>query len=594
MVLMNLLHGTKNMRILFHKISYLLLDSKKQIRNLLIIFIFGSLFEVLSLALIGPYVALISGQPITEGALSSLMESLGIKDSINLIFYFSFIIISVYTFKALLGILINRSIIKFTANHQIKLRNFLMQSYQSLPYETFMQRNSSEYIFNMQALVPQFTQKILLNGIMATSAIFSSFCILCFLAWYNLPMFLVLVSVIALTIWMYDQFFRKRMVFFGKKSNKAGQKMTKSIQEGVEGLKEIRILKAEQHFFRNFANQSENYAFNYSASTIIQTSARFVMELLMIVFFTSVVILASLGNMQSSLFSTLAVFGVASLKLIPSMNILSITMNNLRFSEDGVDRLYKDFSALKGLTFSATKELTLPQENFESISLKGVCYKYPKTDEDVLKNINIDIKSGDCVGVIGHSGSGKTTLVDLLLGLLEPHTGKIYFNDQELKDSLQQLRENVVYLPQEVFMFDDTLLRNIAVGQDIEDIDENSVIKALKDSRLYEFTESLPEKLNTLIGERGVKLSGGQKQRVALARAFYLSRSVIILDESTSALDTNTEQEINSQISNLRGKLTQIIIAHRHSTLSHCDFIIKLENGEIVSRGTPAEILNLD
>ena len=384
------------------------------------------------------------------------------------------------------------------------------------------------------------------------------------------------------------------MAFFGKKSNKAGQKMTKSIQEGVDGLKEIRVLKAEEYFFRKFANQAQNYALNYSASTIIQTSARFVLELLMIIFFTSIVILTSLWSMQSSLFSTLAVFGVASLKLIPSMNILSVTINTLRFSEDGVNKLYEDFSALKGLRISKSEEITLLEENFESLSFKGVCYKYPKTDEDALKNINLDIKSGDCVGIIGHSGSGKTTLIDLLLGLLNPHTGKIYFNDQDLKDSLQRLRENVVYLPQEVFMFDDTLLRNIAVGQEVKDIDENSVIKALKDSRLYEFTESLPKKLDTLIGERGVKLSGGQKQRVALARAFYLSRSVLVLDESTSALDTDTEQEINSQISHLKGKLTQIIIAHRHSSLSHCDFIIKLENGEIVSQGTPAEILNID
>ena len=204
----------------------------------------------------------------------------------------------------------------------------------------------------------------------------------------------------------------------------------------------------------------------------------------------------------------------------------------------------------------------------------------------------MEITAGQSIGLIGPSGSGKTTLVDLLLGLLDPQEGEACFNGKPLKECLREWRAQIAYLPQQVFLVDDTLRRNVALGVAEAEIDNDRLQEALRQARLWELVEHLPQGLDTMLGERGVRLSGGQRQRVALARAFYHHREILVMDEATSALDNETEREIVEEIQRLKGSKTMIVIAHRVTTVQHCDWIYKLENGRIIASGPPEQMLD--
>jgi ABC-type bacteriocin/lantibiotic exporter with double-glycine peptidase domain len=223
-------------------------------------------------------------------------------------------------------------------------------------------------------------------------------------------------------------------------------------------------------------------------------------------------------------------------------------------------------------------------DSFKVLSLDAVSFKYPKVHINILDNISLNIKSGDSIGIIGASGCGKTTLINLILGLLEPQSGKISYNGNVLMNNdLDNWRSHIAYLPQQIFLIDDTLRNNVALG--VSNVDEKKLITAINQAQLGDFLANLPNGVDSFIGERGVLLSGGQRQRIALARAFYHDRDVLIMDEATSALDNDTEREVVDEIKRLKGKKTIIVIAHRITTLRFCDVIYKLDNGKIDSHG---------
>ena len=226
--------------------------------------------------------------------------------------------------------------------------------------------------------------------------------------------------------------------------------------------------------------------------------------------------------------------------------------------------------------------------------MKQVSFSYPITHQKALNQISLEIRSDESIGLIGPSGSGKTTLVDVLLGLLEPQSGEIIFNGKPLNLNLKQWRSQVAYIPQEIFLIDNTLRCNVALGIPETEINDLRLQEALSRARLLEVVEQMPLGLDTLLGERGVRLSGGQRQRVALARSFYHGRNILVMDEATSALDNETESEIIEEIKHLKGQKTLVVIAHRLSTVQHCDRIYRLGNGEIVESGTPEQVLNFN
>jgi ABC-type multidrug transport system fused ATPase/permease subunit len=472
-----------------------------------------------------------------------------------------------------------------------------MSSYQSLPYVEYVGRNSAEYIYSIHQLTGQYYGQALMPLLrIASDGIVVSFVIV-FLAWQNAVALTLLVSLLAIIMFLYDALFRRRMADYGVQINRASEAAIQGVNEGIEGLKEIRILGKEQYFYQNVVKKAKEQAFFAVKAVVASMSLRYLLEFTMIAFIV-ILILGTLllGGGIDLILPTLSVFGVASLRLFPAMNTLMQSLMQMRLGRDSVSRLFNDLKEIKQ-SVKTHLDTSCPietHEKFQKLTLNQVCFSYPDSKHKALDDISLEIHAGESIGFIGSSGSGKTTLIDTLLGLFEIQKGEIEYNGKNITTILRQWQSQVAYIPQQVFLIDNTLRYNVALGINDNEIDENKLYESLRQARLMDLVERLPKGVDTILGERGVRFSGGQRQRVALARAFYHGRNVLIMDEATSALDNETEREIVNEIERLKGTKTMIVIAHRLTTLKHCDRIYELRDGKIINMGSYSEIMGAD
>jgi ABC-type multidrug transport system fused ATPase/permease subunit len=281
---------------------------------------------------------------------------------------------------------------------------------------------------------------------------------------------------------------------------------------------------------------------------------------------------------------TLGLFAAAAFRLMPSVNRVLGAVQSLRYGMPVIDTLCAEFKL-------AVPEIAVTQRSVTpfraTLELNQITYAYPAVAEPALKDISLAIQRGESVGFIGASGAGKSTLVDILLGLLAPDTGEVRVDGNDIQKNLRNWQDQIGYVPQSIFLTDDTLRRNVAFGLPNEQINDAAVHRAIRAAQLEEFVDSLPDGLETFVGERGIRLSGGQRQRIGIARAIYHDPAVLVLDEATSSLDTETERGVMQAITALQGSKTILIIAHRLSTVEHCNRLYRLQDGRVVEEGTP-------
>ena len=582
-----------------YEIIYLLGDDRKKLPRLVAVFFFASLLDIAGIGLIGPYVSIVIDPESAKDIINKYFTWIELPaESYSLLMVMSILLIIVFAFKTIAVIWINYIIIKFSTIQRIKLTSLLMNSYQNLPYEEYLLRNSSEYIHNTQNLVNDYSGGLLQAGLRIVSDGIVGLVVLIMLIITNPEASLILVGLLGIFLFFYDRVFRKKIKIFGAKSNEATVNLVKGIHEGIEGLKEIRILENEKYFFDQVKRNTEKAGKYGMYSTIISTIPRYLIEFTMIFFVVMLVIIALIkdANLQD-LMPTLAVFGLAAVRMMPIANTMSNGLIRFRFNRDSVSRLYVDAVKINENTLTNKSNCKKKAEDvsindtFKTLVMENVSFYYQNSKQKSLTNINLKIKHGDSIGIIGESGSGKTTLVDTILGLLNPSAGTIYFNGKPLKEVKDIWRKNIAYLPQQIFLIDSTIKGNVAMGVQEKNIDVKLLYRSLNMALLSDLVDQLPDGIDTMLGERGVRLSGGQRQRIALARAFYHKRNVLIMDESTSALDSETEKEIVREIKNLKGNITTIVIAHRLSTIEHCDTIFKLSKGRIIGYGPPKEMI---
>jgi ATP-binding cassette, subfamily B, bacterial PglK len=597
------LMGSLLMSDYMQEVLYLLGPERTRLLKLLVIFLGVSLLDLIGIGLVASYITLATSPQNTPEFINAMSTWAGFSDDgRSILTMMSVVLLLVFLFKTVTGILVSRAIINFAIGQQIRLRCYLMNAYQSLPYEKYIERNSSEYIYAMQALVAQYSNKVVITALNALSSGVVAALILCMLAWTNIIIFMVIISLVGVLVVGYDSVFRVKIKQYGGSANTAATKLVQDLTEGVKGLKEIRISQNEDFFYKRVKLSVERYGKYYALSSVIGAIPRYLIEFVMVIFIISTVVITSYFTTGSepNLLSTLSLFGVALIRLIPTINVISTAMVQWRFNRDGVSRLYKDIcflesedSKVDGVKLASNNSPSpSPDRPFHSIKLSNIVYRYPGSKHYAINEINIEVRCGESIGLVGESGSGKSTLLDVFLGLLVPVKGTIDYNEKPLDDHLMnEWRSHVAYLPQEVFLTDDSLKRNIALGLEGKDICEKRILEVLKQVKLDSLLEQLPDGIEASIGEGGVKLSGGQKQRISLARAFYHKKDVLVMDESTSSLDDKTEKQIVKEIKLLKGSRTMIIVAHRFSTVQHCDRIYRLEKGKIISMGTPAEIL---
>lgn len=596
------------MLIYLFEIYTLLGKSKKYLPVLVGLFFLISFLDLLSVGLIGPYLALILNPDSTNSFLNELLVFFGIEPiSKNLIMVLGFMLIAVFAIKSIGSILINRAIIRFSEAQQFELRLNLMNAYQSLPYEKFILKNSTDYIYSIQQLTGQFSGmvQIVLKSICDAIVAFS---IIGLLAWYNPIALILLVILIGFSVYVFDVFFRNKLKSYGEKTNQGSRIMLQGVREGIDGLKEIRVYGAEKYFYDMVRIGAAQFADFYLKLQVISTAPRLLIEFLLVTFVVSLVFVTLFLESSANLVvTTLGVFGVAALRLLPASTSLSTGLVQLRYNRDAISRLYNDFISLDVVSggppqiiklFHASdygQQFLKCDATFKRITLDSVSYSYPNAKHSTIKNVSMSIDAGQSIGLIGESGSGKTTIMDILLGLLIPQGGKVIYNEKySLEDSIASWWKQVAYLPQQTFLMDDSLRKNIAFGLGDSDIDDERLTEAITKARLQELVLDLPQGVDTILGERGVRISGGQKQRIAIARAFYHNRTVLVMDEATSALDDRTENYIVEEIENLRGKITLVVIAHRLKTVSKCDRIYRLHRGRIIENGPAGHFLKVE
>jgi ABC-type multidrug transport system fused ATPase/permease subunit len=586
------------MKLFLKQVLHLLDQDKKKLPLMVIIFLISSVFDLIGIGLIGPYIALLADVDVFSGVVGNLVYFLGLPEEKEaLLITISYILLSVFIVKTIFSIWINKIIVQFSERQHVRLISFLMSSYQSLPYIEYIKRNSSEYVYSIHQLSNQYANHVVSpllrmasDGIVVTA-------IIIFLAQQSPEALTLLVGLLAIVMFLYNSIFRKRMSYYGEQCNLVSAAIMQEVSEGMEGLKEIRILGKEQYFYNNVKKESDMLAFFAVKSSVLSMSLRYLLELTMMVFVIFLVLGALfLDRSEDLLLPTLSVFGVAALRLFPAVNTFMQSLMQMHYGRNSVSTLFNDVTDIKESVkiHINTSQPMQVNEEFQTLSLNQVCFFYPDSKHNALDDISLKIHVGESIGFIGPSGSGKTTLLDTLLGLLEPQKGCIEFNGRNIKNNLKEWQSKVAYIPQQVFLIDGSLRENVALGLNENEIDEDKLLESLRQARLMDLVEKLPQGVNTILGERGIRFSGGQRQRVALARAFYHGRNILVMDEATSALDNATEKEIVTEIERLKGEKTTIVIAHRLTTLKHCDRIYKLQDGKIVNMGSYGEIIEAE
>lgn len=393
---------------------------------------------------------------------------------------------------------------------------------------------------------------------------------------------------------IFTVFFRKVLVKIGEESRQANVQVTKWLFQAFSGIKEIKVANKESFFITNYDKNYKDCARVQRQQSILTYLPKPVMETVCIcsLMLAMIIKIAVVKSDIASFVTTLSVFAVAAFRMLPSFNKITGFISGMMFNKPAIDSVYRDLMEIEQLRAQRkvgqtdTEKVSLTT----AIGLENVSFRYPESDKWILKNANLNIRKNTSVALIGASGAGKTTAADLILGILEPQEGSVTIDGTDIKKCMASWHENIGYIPQAIYLMDDNIRANVAFGIPESEIDDAAIEKALREAQLDQFVHALPDGLDTMIGDRGVKLSGGQRQRIGIARALYRNPDVLILDEATSALDNDTEKEVMEAIDGLHGTRTLIVIAHRLSTIRKCDKIYEVGNGGFTERNK-AEVL---
>ncbi len=587
------------------KFLYVLPAKKSSLMILLFLFLFVSALEVVGIGLIGPFISLASNpeQVIQENNwVRWFYNFIGLTQANQMVAVIGIIVVLIFCFKSLMSWSIQSYIFKYSYIQRGRLVSKLMRAYLDAPYTFYLTKNSASLIDHVVGETAKFANSILSTLLNSTANLFTLIAISILLCIAS-PLAVVSLILIALPLALLLHLFRERVQVWGKELYEANQGMMRSVNHGLGAFKETRVIGCAPYFEEDCVNQAERFANASIGFYAFKLSPRYLTEAMLVIFlvgFTSISLFFN-QNMEE-LTSTLSIFALASIRLIPAFSNLTSGISTLKNSSYALNQLYSDLKELENLESDKNQEqidhLNLVQDlNPQALTfnhkivLDQVTYRYQNAVELALEKVSLTLEKGQSVAFIGKSGAGKTTLADIILGLLTPQSGDIQVDDQSIYSNLRAWQNLIGYIPQSIFLTDDTIERNIAFGVPDHLIDSERLDKAIQGAQLKDVVDNLPDGVKTRVGERGVRLSGGQRQRVGIARALYHEREILVLDEATSALDNETESLVTDAIQSLSGSKTMIIIAHRLTTVKHCDCIYKMKKGQIIQSGSYQEVV---
>lgn len=565
-----------------------LLDKRQKRKMVILLFsmLIGAVLETASIGLVIPVITVvITPNAIQENQyLNWVYQFLNMKSETQFTIFIMLSLIMAFILKNLFLFVQQKMLYRFIYTNQFRTSERMMKNYLRRGYEFYLnsdtsviQRSITSDVNNMYALILAVLQ------IVSEVIIFVSLTGVLLAA--DAKMTIIIAALLILTLYIIKIVIKPIMKKAGEDNQDYYSGLFKWISQTVNGIKEVKIAGKEQYFIDEYVKCGRGYVEAVQKYSIYNNTPRLLIETVCIIGMVGYMLFLVLGgNAVEQIFPILSAFAIAAMRLIPCANRINNQLTSMAYFEPflmGVsDNLQNEISD-ENIDMSFAKDTDAKLPIHKSIRLEGITYKYPNTEVLIFDHADMEIPIGSAVGIVGTSGAGKTTIVDVLLGLLEIEAGTIYADDTDVKSEYRAWLKNIGYIPQMIFMLDGTIRQNVAFGIAEEKVKEERLWEVLKEAQLDEFVKSLPEGLNTSIGERGIRLSGGQRQRIGIARALFNDPEVLILDEATSALDNDTEAAIMESINNFHGKKTLLIIAHRLQTIEKCDMIFRVENGKI-------------
>nr|WP_283248178.1 ABC transporter ATP-binding protein [Bacillus sp. FJAT-50079] len=554
--------------------------------------IVAALLETIGIGLIVPFIGIVTNPKIIQeqAILANLYEKFNFQSTTAFMVFSVLMLLSIFVLKNLYLLLFHYAQYRVILNQQVKLSRNLLKEYLTKPYTFHLQRNTADLLRNVNGEVSKVFQGIILSTFQLLTEALVIICILLLLLVTAPQATLTATLLLSGSVILFFKLFRKKISKLGEEQQKVSGTMIKWVNQGLGAAKEVKVSGKERFFVDAYTKQSQIKANNSRYIKMLDQVPRlFVETLLVSVVLITMLLIIFQGTNTTQLVSTMALFAMAAFRLMPSINRVVAMITMIRYSQPALSVIYEDLYLDKEKSLNQNENQKSEVINngnrifTNSIKLKEVSFRYPGQKEYSVKDVSLTIPIGQSVAFIGESGAGKTTIVDIILGLFQPERGQILVDDKNLYEQKSLWQQKIGYIPQSIFLSDDTIRGNVAFGIDLEIIDDDEVWRALEQAQLKEFVKTLPDKLDTTVGERGVRLSGGQRQRIGIARALYHNPEILFMDEATSALDNETEKEIMKAIDGLKGDKTLIIIAHRLSTIENCDIVYKISDGRLVA-----------
>lgn len=567
----------------FAQLYSLLGDDRRRLPLLLSIFVAVSLFDLVGIGLLGPYIALLVSPADTWQKFSAFVPSwVGLDSYRAMVFGMGIMLLLIFAAKAVILTRANLLIMQFSQDQQRRLRGELLRAFQAMPYLDFLEKSKGERVNSIIIGASHYSQLIFELLRLASDALVAAGLFM-LLLWTNATGVLALALLVLVPIAIHDRLAKQRLRELGKVSENTIGRIVDLVNGAMEGFKEFKILGEETFFADQAATASSLHADSQVGIAHIKLVARHMLELTLVIF----VVLLTFGliGLQHTPAEILPMFGVfcgAAIRLLPISKHCTETLGHLWGYRSVIQTLYADVHSLPRDESSDKSDIPAPVRSpFRTLELKGINFQYPGMTAPVLQELDLTLRAGESIGIVGRSGAGKTTLLDLLLGLIAPTSGSVSVDGNSSAQLGDAWLGRATYLPQEALIVDDTLERNITLGSIVDATTKQHLEQVIARAQLTEMVSRLPHGTDTRLGAHGVRLSGGQRQRVALARALFHQREILVLDEITASLDEETERDVFTQIASLRGKTTIVVVAHDRSLLSFCDRVYSVDRGRL-------------
>lgn len=580
--------GEKKQAALFAKLGYIF-DKRDKWKLVLLTMaiVIGSFLELLAVMVFVPFIDVLQNPNIIQDRwyLKAVFDLCHFHSNKSFMVLIAAGIIGIYVIKNGYLILEKDYIFRFSYNTQMKLSTRLLAAYMKEPYTFHLNHNIAILQRSLHEDTSRFMQVILYSlELLAELAV--SGVLVIYLLIVSKSITIIVLGFLAIFVGGFLLISRKYSRRLGFENQGYQGKIFQWMNQALGGIKEIKILEREAYFTDEFQKYWKKYARGLRIARTISILPKYTVEAVsMTGLLIAVIVKLLFGEADSVYFiSQLAAFAVAAMRLMPSVGRINEHASNMLYALPSVELVYHDLTGIEGLTANEERDRKEDWRLQKEIQVQGVSYHYPDTEEWVLDNVSFSIKKGTTVAFIGSTGSGKTTMVDIILGLLTPVKGAVLADEINVHEQPKTFHAQVGYIPQTIYLSDDTIRNNIAFGLREEEISEEAVCAAVEKAQLKEFIESLPHGLDTIVGDRGVRLSGGQRQRIGIARALYHDPEILVLDEATSALDNETESAVMEAIEHLQGMKTMIIIAHRLTTIRNVDVIYEVGGGMVTEK----------